>query len=275
MSVGARGVFNQAYAPLLFDVTSIPFPQTGAEDQTLSALEEALRQNAAAFLVEPLILGSGGMRMYSPQILRQMHDLCQRYNVLFIADEVMTGWGRTGTVFACDQASIIPDIGCYGKGLTGGALPLALTLCRHKIFAAHYAPDRERMFFHSSSYSANPIACAAALENIRIWEDEPVHERIAALSSYQKQGIARFQDHPFFSGVRQLGTITALELRGSDSGYLASNTLKLYKFFQSQNILLRPLGNTLYVLPPYCATEEAIQSVYDAIEKAPKACNLF
>ncbi len=275
MSVGERGVFNEVYEPLLFSVTMIPFPFSGKEEETFRALEEACRTGAAAFIVEPLVLGSGGMLMYSPRVLAQMHAICRSHGVLFIADEVMTGWGRTGTLFACEQAGITPDIGCYGKGLTGGALPLALTVCCHKIFAAHYALDRRRMFFHSSSYTANPIACAAALENMRIWEEEPVHERITKVIKLQAQALERFRDHKHFQNVRQIGTITALDLCVPDSGYLASSALTLYDFFQSHNLLLRPLGNTLYVLPPYCVTEEDLCKVYEAIEKAPQACGLL
>lgn len=150
MSVGARGVFNAAYGPLLFDVTSIPFPASGRERATFDALESACRnENPAAFIVEPLVLGAGGMLMYPAWVLREMKRICEASDVLFIADEVMTGWGRTGTIFVCEQANVVPDIACYSKGLTGGALPLAVTLCRAEIFDAHYSKDRTRTFFHS------------------------------------------------------------------------------------------------------------------------------
>jgi adenosylmethionine-8-amino-7-oxononanoate aminotransferase len=148
MSVGERGVFNAAYGPLLFDVTAIPFPSAGHEQATLDALEAAVRhENPAAFIVEPLILGAGGMLMYPPWVLKEMKRICERAGVLFIADEVMTGWGRTGTLFACEQADVSPDIACYSKGLTGGSLPLAVTLCRADIFDAHFSRDRTRTFF--------------------------------------------------------------------------------------------------------------------------------
>jgi len=127
---------------------------------------------------------------------------------LFIADEVMTGWGRTGTLFACEQAKVTPDIACYSKGLTGGSLPLAVTLCRADIFDAHYSTDRSRTFFHSSSYTANPIACAAALANLEIWEQEPVLERVAAISRAHAKGLDRFRDDRRFSNVRQIRSIS-------------------------------------------------------------------
>jgi adenosylmethionine-8-amino-7-oxononanoate aminotransferase len=266
MSVGARGVFTQTYEPLLFDVERIPFPAAGLESVTLDACEAICRRgDAAALLVEPLVLGAGGMLMYAPELLAALQQICRAHGVLLIADEVMTGWGRTGSMFACEQAGVSPDIACYSKGLTGGALPLAVTLCRHEIFQAHYAIDRRRTFFHSSSFTANPIACAAALANIEIWETEPVLARVRTLSALQAKQLERFRDDPRFENVRQTGTITAMDLKTSDAGYLAAIGPPLQQFFREANMLLRPLGNTLYVLPPYCVTSEDLQSVYDTI----------
>jgi adenosylmethionine-8-amino-7-oxononanoate aminotransferase len=171
-------------------------------------------------------------------------------------------------MFACEQADISPDIACYSKGLTGGALPLAVTLCRPEIFRAHYAPDRRRTFFHSSSFTANPIACAAALANLEIWETEPVRERIAALGALQATCLERFRGDPRFENVRRSGTITAMDLKTSDGGYLAGIGPRLQEVFHRANILLRPLGNTIYVLPPYCVTTEDLAAVYDTIATA-------
>jgi len=190
MSVGARGVFNRTYAPLLFDVATVPFPAAGAEQATYDALEAACAAGAAAFIVEPLVLGAGGMLMYPPAVLAEMAAICARHGVLLIADEVMTAWGRTGTLLACEQAGVVPDLLCLSKGLTGGALPLAVTMASEPIYAAHYAADKARMFFHSSSYTANPVACAAANANLAIWREEPVRERIAALAAGQAQRMA-------------------------------------------------------------------------------------
>ncbi|HEX7872158.1 MAG TPA: adenosylmethionine--8-amino-7-oxononanoate transaminase, partial [Sphingobium sp.] len=156
MSVGERGAFNRAYAPLLFDVEKIPYPAAGREQATLDALERLCAKaddKPAAFIVEPLVLGSGGMLFYGPDVLREMAAICAAHDVLFIADEVMTGWGRTGTLFACDQAGVSPDILCLAKGMTGGLVPLAATLASEAIFASHYSPDRADMFFHSSSFT--------------------------------------------------------------------------------------------------------------------------
>jgi adenosylmethionine---8-amino-7-oxononanoate aminotransferase len=265
MSVGERGPFTEAYAPLLFDVARIPFPAAGREGATFEALEAHCRADPAALIVEPLVLGAGGMLMYPPAVLAQLREICARHGVLFIADEVMTGWGRTGTMFACEQAGIAPDIACYSKGLTGGSLPLAVTLCRHEIFAAHYAADRRRTFFHSSSFTANPIACAAALANLEIWESEPVRARIAALQTMQAQHLERFRDDARFEQARQTGTITAMDVRAPDGGYFAALGPRLAASFQAGEVLLRPLGNTLYVLPPYCVTADDLDRVYGAI----------
>jgi adenosylmethionine-8-amino-7-oxononanoate aminotransferase len=269
MSMGTRGPFTDAYEPLLFTVDRIPFPVAGKEGATLDALETLCRRgDAAAFLAEPLVLGAGGMLMYSPQVLAEFALICAKHGVLFIADEVMTGWGRTGTMFACEQAKVTPDIACYSKGLTGGSLPLGVTLCRHEIFRAHYATDRRRTFFHSSSFTANPIACAAALANLRVWESEPVLQRIATLSDLQAEQLTRFRDDARFENVRQTGTITAMDLKAPDAGYLSQIGPKLQACFRESGVLLRPLGNTIYVLPPYCVTREDLIGVYDSIAAA-------
>jgi adenosylmethionine-8-amino-7-oxononanoate aminotransferase len=269
MSTGARSVFNAAYAPLLFDVTRIPFPRAGEEQATLDALEAACRAgDAAAFVVEPLVLGAGGMLVYGADTLREMKRVCESHGVLFVADEVMTGFGRTGTLFACEQAGIVPDIACYAKGLTGGSLPLAVTMCSAEIFAAHYSTDRTRTFFHSSSFTANPIACAAALANLDIWASEDVRGRIARLCAMQEERLARFAPDARFSDVRRIGTIAALDLHVSDSGYLATIGPALMEFFVARGLLLRPLGNTIYVLPPYCVEANELDALYEAIDEA-------
>ena len=272
MSAGARGVFNAAYEPLLFDVGRIPFPAAGQEQTTFDALEAACqRGDVAAFICEPLILGAGGMQMYSAEALASMHRICKTHGVLFIADEVMTGFGRTGSLFACEQAGIAPDILCLAKGLTGGSLPLAATMATAAIFDAHYAADRARMFFHSSSYTANPIACAAAAANLEIWRTEPVRARVAALTATQGKHLAGLRSHPKFENVRQLGTITALDLSDSEEGYLADIALRMRTQFIERGVLLRPLGSTIYVMPPYCASDDDLARVYAVISAVAEA----
>ncbi|WP_292531070.1 adenosylmethionine--8-amino-7-oxononanoate transaminase [Methylocystis sp.] len=268
MSAGARSPFNAPYEPLLYEVTRIPFPMRGREQETLDALERACRDKPAALLVEPLILGAGGMLMYGADTLAEMRRICAHYGVLFIADEVMTGFGRTGTLFACEQADVIPDIACYAKGLTGGALPLAVTMCRSEIFEAHLSQDRARAFFHSSSYTANPIACAAALANLDVWATGEPATRVAALCDMQATRLARFADDARFSNARRLGIITAVDLNVAQGGYLATIALDLMRFFNERGLVLRPLGPTIYVFPPYCVEEAELDLAYDAISEA-------
>ncbi|MGY3353567.1 adenosylmethionine-8-amino-7-oxononanoate aminotransferase [Bradyrhizobium sp. GM0.4] len=271
MSVGACGVFNKPYEPLLFDVASIPFPAAGHEQATLDALEAACRKGtAAAFIVEPLILGAGGMLMYPAWVLNEMKRVCEASDVLFIADEVMTGWGRTGTLFACEQADVRPDIACYSKGLTGGSLPLAVTLCRAHIYDAHYSSDRSRTFFHSSSYTANPVACAAARANLELWQ-QGAYERVGSVAAMQERLIVPFRADRRFENVRRTGTITALDLKADAAGYLAGIGPKLQAFFERRNLLLRPLGNTIYIMPPYCVTAPDFNEIYAGIREAADA----
>jgi adenosylmethionine-8-amino-7-oxononanoate aminotransferase len=270
MSVGERGVYNRAYAPLLFDVDTIPFPAAGLEQATLDALDEACAgpEKPAAFIVEPLVLGAGGMLMYSADILRSMADICAQHGTLFIADEVMTGWGRTGTLFACEQAGIAPDILCVAKGITGGSLPLAATLATAPIFDAHYSKDRSRQFFHSSSYTANPIACAAAVANLEIWREEDVRGRIENLSFAMAEHMGQLATHPAFENSRQTGVIAAIDLKARDAGYLSGLAPTLRVFFLERGILLRPLGNTIYVMPPYCIGRDELSCIFGAISEA-------
>lgn len=269
MSIGARGVFNRAYAPLLFDVEQLPFPHEGAEQATLDRLEAICRNDApAALIVEPLILGAGGMLTYPPRVLAEMRAICARHAVLFIADEVMTGWGRTGTLLACQQADVVPDIVCLSKGLTGGAIPLAVTMATPAIFEAHYSQDRSRMLYHSSSYTANPIACAAANANLAIWREEPVLGRIAELADRQSRHLEKLKSLPGVAQARQIGTITAVDIEVADTGYLSAIAPQLLADFRQAGLLLRPLGNTVYVMPPYCIGETYLSTLYEGIAEA-------
>lgn len=267
MSAGARGVFNAAYAPLLFDVARIPFPDAGQQRRALDMLDHHAR-GAAALLIEPLICGAGGMKIYDPGTLKAMADICARHGTLLILDEVMTGFGRTGTLFACEQAGVTPDIMAVAKGLTGGSIPLSATLCKPEIFAAHCSSDRSHTFFHSSSFTANPIACAAASANLDVWLSEPVLEQVNALCKAQEKNLAPFRADPRFADVRRIGTITAMELKVEDPGYLAGLGPELTAFFHGCGILLRPLGNTIYVMPPYCISESELAMIYAAIKEA-------
>jgi len=271
MSVGHRGAFNAAYEPMLFDVSPLPFPHAGEEQKTLDALSTLLNSEADAFaamILEPLVLGAGGMKMYSPALLAELAALCKEHDVFVIADEVMTGFGRTGTLFACEQGNVAPDLLCLSKGISGGFLPIGATLATEEIYDAFYSEQRTKTFFHSSSYTGNALACAAANANLKIFEQEPVMERIAAIAAHHAACLERFENHRLIADVRQTGTIAALEIRASDGGYFSEMGTKLNKFYLDNDLLLRPLGNVVYVLPPYCTTAPELDRIYDVIEES-------
>jgi adenosylmethionine-8-amino-7-oxononanoate aminotransferase len=271
MSVGQRGLFNAPYEEMLFEVAYLPFPERGHEQETIETLKKLLAAEPSAYaalIVEPLVLGAGGMKMYSASVLVEIAELCRRHDVFLIADEVMTGFGRTGTLFACEQAKVVPDLMCLSKGLTGGFLPMGATLASGEIYDAFYSDDRAKTFFHSSSYTGNAIACAAALANLETFETEPVAARIATLAERQAQHLMRFKDRGEIAEVRQTGTIAALELRTSDPGYFATLGPTLNRFYLERGVLLRPLGNVVYVLPPYCIRREELTEVYEAIDES-------
>ncbi|MGQ8630191.1 adenosylmethionine--8-amino-7-oxononanoate transaminase [Agrobacterium sp. DKPNP3] len=268
MSTGERGVFNAAYEPLLFGVDRVAFPEAGNRQHTLDLFESFCRSGRiAALLIEPLVLGAGGMKMYNPHVLAGLREIARRHGCLLIADEVMTGWGRTGSLFACEQAGISPDILCTSKGLTGGSLPLAATLCSAAIFDAHFSTDRRKTFFHSSSYTANPIACAAAVANLDVWRDEPVMQRIGQLQQALSVNLKRFAHDRRFTDVRQMGTIAVLDLAVPAGGYLAEAGPRMRYLFRDHGFVIRPLGNVLYLMPPYCSTLEDIAHAFDAIDE--------
>ncbi len=273
MSVGERGVFNRAYEALLFDVGTIPFPAADPQP-TYDALETACSSgDVAAFIVEPLLLGAGGMLTYPPAVLAEMRAICARHGVLFIADEVMTGWGRTGTLLACEQAGVTPDILCLAKGLTGGSMPLAVTMATAPIFDAHYSTDRAKLFFHSSSFTANPIACAAAVANVRIWRDEPVLERVATLSQRLGDALHRLAQQPHIGNARQCGTMIAFDVdAGEDAGYLAEIGPQMRAHFFAHDVLIRPLGNTVYTMPPYCVSQDDVDRIAEVMASAVETC---
>ncbi|QBX33480.1 adenosylmethionine--8-amino-7-oxononanoate transaminase [Paracoccus liaowanqingii] len=265
MSMGERGVFNAAYDPLMFAVDRLPFP-SGDGAAALAAFEDlAASGRMAALILEPLVLGAGGMRMYRPEVLAGLRAICDRHDVLMIADEVMTGWGRTGRLWACDHAGVAPDILCTSKGLTGGVMPLAATLATARIFEAHRSVDRRRTFYHSSSYTANPIACAAALAQVRLWQASPMQARLEALGAMQAERLAALAGDARFTNPRRCGTIAALDLVVPEGGYLSEVGPRMRAHVMAEGVLLRPLGNTVYVLPPYGVTGADLDLAWGAV----------
>jgi len=269
MSVGQRGLFNAAYEEMLFDVSCLPLPARGEEQRTIDALERLLKTQPNAFaalIIEPLVLGAGGMKMYPPEVLTEIAALCRKHDVFLIADEVMTGFGRTGTMFACEQAGAAPDLMCLSKGLTGGFLPMGATLASRAIYDAFNSSDRSKTFFHSTSYTGNAIACAAAVASLGIWEREPVKARIDAIAKHHAQALERFRARQQVKDARSCGTIAAIELEVPDGGYFAELGPRLNRFYLSRDVLLRSLGNVVYVLPPYCTTRSELDRIYDIID---------
>ena len=231
----------------------------------LETLLEERREKIAAVIVEPLLQAAGGMIVHPVEFMQKMRALCTKHGVLLIADEVLTGFGRTGKMFACDLAGIAPDLMCLSKGITGGFLPMGVTLCSDRVESAFRSENRLHTFYHGHSYTGNALACAAANASLQIFDDEPVFERITAIAEITSERLAQLKDFASVGDIRQMGTIGAIELRADDAGYLSAMRPKLYQFFLERGVLLRPLGNVIYVLPPYVISEAELNRVYDVI----------
>jgi adenosylmethionine-8-amino-7-oxononanoate aminotransferase len=270
MSVSARGVFTKPYQPLLFDVLFIDTPVKGREQESLKQFNKHIAENEAeiaGFIFEPLVLGSAGMLMYEATVLNELLAICKSHHILTIADEVMTGFGRTGKFLASDYCEQKPDIICLSKGITGGFLPFAATTCTQDIYDAFLSDEKYKMLFHGHSYTGNPLGCAAAIAGLEVFEQENIIERIEHIAAKHSQFQQKVSMYKHVKEARQTGTILAIEIdTGEQSGYLNSVRDKAYQYFLSRNILLRPLGNVVYILPPYCITDAELDEVYSAIE---------
>ncbi|WP_425477614.1 adenosylmethionine--8-amino-7-oxononanoate transaminase [Alkalisalibacterium limincola] len=279
LSMGDIPLYRKIYAPLLLQPTFVPSPDAwdalpgeGAEACALRAAEALADVLAVqggetcALILEPLVQCAGGMRMYHPAYLRRARELCDEHGVLLIADEIAVGFGRTGTMFACEQAGIQPDFLCLSKGLTGGFLPLAAVLTREEIYESFLDDSRERAFLHSHSYTGNPLACAAARETLAIFRDEPVLERNRATAARMAELAAPLAGHPNVAEVRQTGMILAIELvaeRTSRKAFAPEQRagLRAYRHAIAHGVVLRPLGDVLYWMPPYCIEDDALQQL--------------
>jgi len=247
-------------------VQFIPFPSDTRAQESLDTLKKLLKSGeVAAFIAEPLVLGSGGMLMYSAAVLEQLFSICKQHEVLIIADEVMTGFGRSGTLFACDQATTMPDIICLSKGITGGFLPMGVTATTQEIFDAFYNDDRSKMLYHGHSYTANATICAAALASLNLTLSEGCADARQMIAGMHNRFLQEIKKHEHVSSVRQTGTILAMDLKSDSQSYHASIRDKIYNFFLERKIILRPLGNIIYILPPYCITADELNRIYGAI----------
>ena len=269
MSVGSRNVFNMPFSKLLFDVIHIPVPVKGKEQECLAAMKNALKeQDIACFIFEPLVQGAGGMVMYSEKILDELITLCNNKNVITIADEVMTGFGRTGKFFASDFLQNKPDIISMSKGITGGVMPLGATSSAQFIYDAFLSDDKMKTFFHGHSYTGNTTACSAALASLDLFDKSETFENIKRIELQHNVFRQNIKWHPSLIDSRQLGTILAFEIKTKEhTHYLNSIAENISEFFTSRGIILRPLGNVLYVLPPYCISNIDLQFIYTTIEE--------
>jgi adenosylmethionine-8-amino-7-oxononanoate aminotransferase len=282
-TVGAMSVSDDSPFTAAFDSLRIPVVRTHSaycahcpvgltratcQIECLDKLERLLSKHSAeiaAVIVEPLLQGAGGMIVHPEEFLSGVRRLTAAHDVLLIADEVLTGFGRTGRMFACERAAVVPDLMCVAKGLTGGFLPLAATFATDRVHDAFTGGARECAFFHGHSYTANPIGCAAANASLQIFDNEPVFERIAAIENVHATRLPAFASYPGVADVRHIGTVAAIELNVPDAGYLSSLRPRLYNYFLSRGVLLRPLGNVVYILPPYVITPDQLNFVFDVI----------
>jgi adenosylmethionine-8-amino-7-oxononanoate aminotransferase len=231
----------------------------------LEKLLEEKHDEIAAVIVEPLLQGAGGMIIHPVEFLQRVRELCSKHEVLLIADEVLTGFGRTGKMFACDLAGVAADLMCLSKGITGGVLPMGATACTAQIHDTFISKDRSRTFWHGHSYTGNPVAAAAAVASLRVFDEEPVFERIATIERIHRERLERIRGHEMVGDVRWIGTVGVVELLADDAGYLSKLKPVLYEFFLNAGILLRPLGNIIYVLPPYVISADELNYIHDRI----------
>lgn len=275
MSLGKSCGFYTPFERLMFKVENIPFPETWINDKNIEEKEEnsikfaeklleEKHKNISAFFLESLVQGASGMRIIRPEFVNKICKLFQNYNIPVIFDEVMTGFGRTGSMFSYEQTEIIPDIICLSKALTGGALPMALTITTEDIYKEFLDSKNKKTFLHGHSYTANPLACAAAIASLEIFEEIDVLEKIKRINKIHREELFKLGKYDFLEKFRTIGLISAFEIK-NNSGYGSnfSNDLK-NKFFEA-GLLLRPLGNVVYFLPPYCISEEDLRNSYKKV----------
>ncbi len=275
MAVSARGLFNEPFWPFLFEVQFIPSPIKGQAGvlSELSKLYALHGDEIAGIIFEPMVQGAGGMIFHDAELLNSVLSFVKERNGLIIVDEVMTGFGRTGKLFGSHHLQVPPDIACLSKGLTGGMLPLGLTLAADKVFAAFNSPELSRALLHGHSFTGNVLSSAVALASLELLLQDDTTENIRRISSSQREFSQR-ASHPLFHNVRSLGTLVAMEVGSGDGTYASPLKESLHQYFFERKILLRPLGNTLYVLPPYCVTDDELNYVHESILQLPRKLNL-
>ena len=273
MALGDPNDFANPFGPLLFPVARVPAAVASGDalrcdisvQPQLDALHFALDQRSnrvAAVILEPMVQAAGGMILHPPAYLRGVAQLCRAYGVLLIADEVMTGFGRTGKMFACEHADLAPDLLCVAKGLTGGVMPLAATLASDEIYRAFLSDDASKAFLHGHSFTANPIACAAAIASFEIWRQGGIFEKISALTQVYADILPRLAELPVVKDVRWIGSLGVVELHDGEGYFSTTRSKEVAYQMRKRGYLLRPLGPVLYTLPPYCTTGEELTELY-------------
>lgn len=270
MAASGISLYTQAFAGMFIDVVRIPVPVKGKEAESYQALENVIaNNNVAGFIFEPLVLGAAGMVMYEPSSLDNLISICRKNNVLTIADEVMTGFGKTGKTFACDYLQQQPDMMCLSKALTGGTIPMAITTFTQELFDGFYSDDINKALFHGHTFTANPTGCAASLASLELLQTEEMQGNIIRVNQSHLSFQKRIENHSRVKTTRVLGVIFALEIfSDSDEEYYGTMRNKLYNFFIEKGVILRPVGNIVYILPPYVITDEQLEIVYTIIEEA-------
>lgn len=276
MATGKSCGFYTPFNDWLFEVDFLPYPETWnghdpdeCEAEVLHILDEYLTrysQELVAFILEPLVQGAAGMRMTRPAFVRKLVERIQAEHIPVIFDEVMTGFGRTGTFFATEQLAVTPDIICLSKGLTGGFLPMAATVTKPHIYQAFLDDDIGKALLHGHSYTANPLGCAAALASLQVFKAENTLAKIQQITQLQQRLLQQLSAHPMVCRPRQSGVITAFEMKQTDKTILPAPWLRAY--MRKQGVLLRPLGATVYVLPPYCISDDMLESLYEKLTGA-------
>jgi adenosylmethionine-8-amino-7-oxononanoate aminotransferase len=268
MSVGDRSVFTAPFNDYLFEVSFLDLPTEENERSIISAFTEMVGTgDIGVFIFEPLIQGAAGMRMYSPETLEKLLQIAKANQVICIADEVFTGFCRTGKFFATDYLITKPDIMAVSKGITGGTLPLGVTTCSAEIYEAYKSADITKTFLHGHSYTANPLSCAAANASYSILMSTDCQRQIEKITTLHSTFVEKLKSHTLVKKVSSLGTILSVEIKTSNKTEYTNSLRKLiYEYFLEKDILLRPLGNILYIVPPYCIREDELQIIYQAIE---------
>ncbi|MBM5800649.1 MAG: adenosylmethionine--8-amino-7-oxononanoate transaminase [Cyanobacteria bacterium K_DeepCast_35m_m2_023] len=274
MALGDRSIFTEPYEPLLFDVVRVAWPHThwhdetvvAREQQALAQLERALDTPTAAVIVEPLVQGASGMRLVRPAFVRAVAERVKSAGSLLIADEVMTGFGRTGALFACQRAGLRPDLMALSKGLTGGFLPMGVTLATEQLYQGFISQDPSHTFFHGHSFTANPLGCAAALASLDLLQQQP--ERFQQFEVRHMPLLQKLSEHPRVRRPRCQGTMAAFDVDAGPAGYLNPVGKQIQRRCLDQGVYLRPLGDVVYLLPPLGISEAQLQHCYCALHGA-------